>query len=109
MGHDAFRGRGGLGKGCALVFALVLAHQQTVRELTGSLGVRETTIRRRIARLCAVGMVTETSRGVWAGIGSANLDGVAATLGTSGKGLRQKQRYASERIQYRAALSRRST
>lgn len=101
LAHDAFRGGGGLGKGCAHVFVLA-ARPRTARELSTLIGVDDTTIRRRLARLHEFGLVTATPSGLWVAVRSIDLDAVAEKLGTAGKGLRKKQGHEIEREMYRA-------
>ena len=96
---DAFRSRRGLSKGAFLLRERLTHGPATEGQLAGARRRCRRTIRRQLARLEAVGLAVRDGDRWLAGM--ADLEQVAAMLGTIGTAARQRWRHRQEREAYR--------
>ena len=96
--HDLFRWSA-LGKTGHQVWEFVRAHEHgaTVKDIAAGTGRARSTVRRRLKKMAAVGMVVPTTKRRWRLVRGVNLDLLADVLGTKGLGARQRERHKRER------------
>ena len=101
---DAFRFRA-LGASAADVFDALATGPGTVAELAGRAHMHKETARRALNTLQEHGLADATGR-TWRRLDAehADLDAIAASLGTLGQGEAQRQKHAEERRQWRKAV-----
>lgn len=101
--HDAFA-YAGLGRAAARVYGLLGDHGTSSRDLAAALGLSVRTVRRHLLALQAVGLARWNGlNGTWSG-DVADLDELAAQLGTAGTGQARRDRHAKARDGYRKYL-----
>jgi predicted ArsR family transcriptional regulator len=101
--HDMFRwramGRSGLGKGSLRLLILLASAPLTARTLAERTGISVRAAQRALRRMKASGAVTRGADGEWRPA-RFDADAVAAVLGVSGAGARQRLGHVRERSRY---------
>lgn len=102
--HDAFRRRGG--KSDAEVWGVLVAGDAVAAEIAAKTGRSRGTVWRVLRELAELGAVVRCAGNIYSLAPGADLDAMAARLGTAGAGDRQHRKHQRERTAHRNALER---